>query len=141
LYFANGLAANDPDSTERIWRAVVALCPDVTRRIALFNCRIDRPERSRQLGEACVGWPAADHYVLMGTGTYIFARAATARGLDVRKLVIAEKQDASGVFETLLERAGDSALIMGMGNVHGGGEELVRLFRNRGTRKDLHAWN
>jgi gamma-polyglutamate synthase len=141
LFFANGLAANDPDSTERIWRAVLDLFPGVERRIALFNCRVDRPERSRQLGEACVDWPAADHYVLMGSGTYIFARAATKRGLDVRKLVIAEKQDASAVFETLLERAGESALIMGMGNVHGGGEELVRLFRNRGTRRELHAWN
>ena len=156
LFFANGLAANDPDSTERIWRAVLALFPDVARRIALFNCRIDRPERSRQLGEACVDWPAADHYVVMGTGTYIFARAATKKGLDVRKLVLAEHQEPgavfetngvalvshdAAVFETLLEFAGESALIMGMGNVHGGGEELARLFRNRGTRRDLHAWS
>jgi len=140
LFFANGLAANDPDSTERIWRVVLQLFPDVSRRIAVFSCRIDRPERSRQLGEACVDWPTADHYVVMGTGTYIFARAATKRGLDVRKLILAEHQEPSAIFETLLECAGESALIMGMGNVHGGGEELARLFRNRGTRKDLHAW-
>ncbi len=140
LYFANGLAANDPDSTGLIWRAVLQQFPDVSRRIALFNCRIDRPERSRQLGEACVDWPSADQYVVMGTGTYIFARAATKKGLDVRKLVIAEHEEPSAIFETLLEHAGESALIMGMGNVHGGGEELARLFRNRGTRKDLQAW-
>ena len=140
LFFANGLAANDPESTGRIWRMLVELLPDVGRRIALFNCRVDRPDRSRQLGEVCVEWPPADHYVLMGTGTYIFARAATARGLDVRKLVIAENQDPSQIFETLLDRAGSSALIMGMGNVHGGGEDLARLFRNRGTQLDLHAW-
>ncbi|MHC4506083.1 MAG: poly-gamma-glutamate synthase PgsB, partial [Planctomycetota bacterium] len=140
LLFANGLAANDPESTERIWRTVVGLVPDVARRIALFNCRVDRPDRSRQLGEACVDWPPADHYVLMGTGTYLFARAATRRGLDVRKLVIAENQQPSEVFETLLERAGGSALIMGMGNFHGGGGEVARLFRNRGTARDLHTW-
>ena len=119
---------------------MLSLVPDVARRIALFNCRVDRPDRSRQLGEACVDWPHADHYVLMGTGTYIFARAATKRGLDVRKLVIAENQETYQIFETLLERAGDSALIMGMGNVHGGGGEIARLFRNRGTPRDLHAW-
>jgi len=141
LFFANGFAANDPESTERIWRALLKLFPVAERRIALFNCRIDRPERSRQLGEACVGWPPADQYVLMGTGTYIFARAATKHGLDVRKLVIAEHQDAGAIFETLLDRSGTSALIMGMGNVHGRGEELARLFRNRGTRRDLQAWN
>jgi poly-gamma-glutamate synthase PgsB/CapB len=140
LFFANGLAANDPESTGRIWRAVNTLVPEVERRIALFNCRVDRPERSRQLGEACVGWPAADYYVLMGTGTYIFARAATRGGLDVRKLVLAENQAPSDVFETLLDRSGSSALIMGMGNIHGGGEEIARFFRNRGMLRDLHTW-
>jgi len=140
LFFANGFAANDPESTERIWRALLELFPVAAQRIALFNCRIDRPERSRQLGEACVAWPAADNYVLIGTGTYIFARAATKCGLDVRKLVIAENQDANAIFETLLDRSGDSALIMGMGNVHGRGEKLARRFRNRGARRDLHAW-
>jgi len=141
LVFANGLAANDPESTGRIWRTVLELVPDVERRIALFNCRVDRPDRSRQLGEACVDWPPADNYVLMGTGTYIFARAATRRGLDIRKLVIVENRDPSQIFETLLERAGRSALIMGMGNVHGGGEELAQLFRNRGTAVELQAWS
>jgi len=140
LLFANGLAANDPESTGHIWRTVLELVPDVGRRIALFNCRVDRPERSRQLGEACVDWPLADYYVLMGTGTYLFARAATRRGLDVRKLVIVENREPSEVFETLLERAGNSALVMGMGNIHGGGGEVARLFRNRGTLRDLHAW-
>jgi poly-gamma-glutamate synthase PgsB/CapB len=140
LLFANGLAANDPESTGHIWRTVLDLVPDVARRIALFNCRVDRPDRSRQLGEACVDWPPADHYVLMGTGTYIFARAATRCGLDVRKLVIAENREPSEVFELVLERSGSSALIMGMGNVHGGGEELARLFRNRGAPRGLNAW-
>lgn len=141
LLFANGLAANDPESTGHIWRTVLDLAPDVEKRIALFNCRVDRPDRSRQLGEACVDWPPADHYVLMGTGTYIFARAATRRGLDVRKLVIAESQAPADVFEALIERAGTSALIMGMGNVHGGGEDLARLFRNRGNARDLRPWS
>lgn len=140
ILFANGLAANDPESTRQVWEGVLRLVPNVSKRIALFNCRIDRADRSRQLGEACLEWPAADYYVLMGTGTYIFARAATQRGLDVRKLVIVENQKPADIFETLIDRSGDSALIMGMGNVHGGGEELARLFRNRGTRRDLHAW-
>lgn len=141
LFFANGFAANDPESSEQIWRQTLALVPDVEKRIALFNCRVDRPDRSRQLGEACLDWPAADAYVAMGSGTYIFGRAATNSGLDVSKLVIAENRPASEVFETLLEHSGSSALIMGFGNIHGGGEDLARLFRNRGIAKDLRAWN
>lgn len=137
ILFANGFSANDPESTERIWSDVIARAAGVERRIALFNCRVDRPDRSRQFGEACVAWPAADSYVLMGSGTYIFARAATARGLDIRRLVIAENLAPADIFETLVERAGRSALIMGMGNVHGGGAELARLFRNRGRELEL----
>ncbi len=137
ILFANGFSANDPESTERIWSEVLGRAHGFERRIALFNCRVDRPDRSRQLGDACVAWPAADHYVLMGSGTYIFARAATARGLDIRRLVIAENLAPADIFETLLERSGRSALIMGMGNVHGGGEELARLFRNRGRQLEL----
>ncbi|UCE85275.1 MAG: poly-gamma-glutamate synthase PgsB [Deltaproteobacteria bacterium] len=137
LLFANGFAANDPESTGRVWRRVIDLVPDVERRIAIFNCRVDRSDRSRQLGEACVGWPPADCYVLMGTGTYMLAREATRRGLDVSKLLIVEGQRPDDIFEAVLERTGRSALIMGMGNVHGGGEELARLFRNRGIQREL----
>jgi poly-gamma-glutamate synthase PgsB/CapB len=137
LFFANGFAANDPDSTGKIWRRVMDLVPEVEKRIAIFNCRVDRPDRSRQLGEACVGWSSADWYVLMGTGTYIFARAALRRGLDVSKLLIAEDQRPDEIFETVVERAGQSALVMGMGNIHGGGEALARLFRNRGVQREL----
>jgi len=141
LLFANALAANDPESTERIWRTVLDQVPDVERRIALFNCRLDRPDRSLQLGEACTRWPPADYYVLMGTGTFIFARAATRAGLDSRKLIMAENEDPRAVFETLVECSGRAALIMGMGNIHGGGEDLARLFDNRGTPRMLHTWS
>jgi len=141
LIFVNGFAANDPESTESIWRSALHIAPDVEKRIALFNCRVDRPDRSKQLGEACVAWPPADHYIAMGSGTYIFARAAASRGLDVGRLVLTENQPTHDVFETLVDHCGSSALIMAMGNVHGGGEELARYFRNRGTARELKQWN
>jgi len=141
LVFVNAFAANDPESTGTIWRSALKLVPDTETRIALFNCRVDRPDRSRQLGEACVDWPPADRYVAMGSGTYIFARAATGKGLDVTKLVLLESQKPGDVFETLVEHGGRSSLIMAMGNIHGGGSELARLFRNRGDARELHAWN
>ncbi len=50
IYFANGFSANDPESTEHLWNLTIERCPDVEKRIALFNCRIDRPQRSERLG-------------------------------------------------------------------------------------------
>jgi poly-gamma-glutamate synthase PgsB/CapB len=131
LYFVNGFAANDPESTEKIWRIALDMFPDVERRVALFNCRADRPDRSKSLGEACVKWPPAEHYVLMGSGTYIFARAATRAGLDSRKLFFAEDYAANEIFETVISLVGRSALVMGMGNIGGLGLDVIQHFRNR----------
>ncbi len=131
ISFVNGFAANDPESTEHIWGLALETFPDKAKRIAVFNCREDRADRSRQLGEACPSWPAADHYVAIGTGTTIFARAAERAGLDGSKLVFAEDRSVAEVFELLIELAGRSALIMGMGNIGGQGLELVAYFRNR----------
>jgi poly-gamma-glutamate synthase PgsB/CapB len=131
ISFVNGFAANDPESTAHIWGMALQTFPEKKKRIAVFNCREDRADRSRQLGEACPSWPAADHYVAIGTGTTIFARAAERAGLDGSKLVFAEDRSVAEVFELLIELAGRSALIMGMGNIGGQGLELVAYFRNR----------
>jgi gamma-polyglutamate synthase len=131
IHFVNGFAANDPESTERIWRIALDRFPGVGKRIAIFNCRADRPERSQQLGSACVSWPPADHYVLIGSGTYLFARAASKGGLDSRKLTFAEDRSVSEIFESVIERSGPSALVMGMGNIGGDGLALVQYFGNR----------
>lgn len=132
LTFVNAFAANDPDSTEKIWRRVTAQFP-AERRIALVNCRADRPDRSRQLGEACVSWGEADHYLLIGSGTYIFAKAATGRGLDPSRISYAEERRVEEIFELLIEQVGRSALIIGIANIGGQGLELARFFKNRSS--------
>jgi gamma-polyglutamate synthase len=131
LVFVNGFAANDPVSTRRLWEMAVVKYQDVERRVAIFNCRADRVARSVQLAHDVVAWPAADHLVLMGTGTYLFARAATEAGLDASKLVFAENQTVEEVFEATIGLSGRSALVMGMGNTGGQGLALVQCFKNR----------
>ncbi|MDB4537780.1 poly-gamma-glutamate synthase PgsB [Akkermansiaceae bacterium] len=131
LHFVNGFAANDPESTLRIWQMALDRHPDVEKKIAIFNCRADRPDRSRQLGEVVGSWPAADHYVLMGTGTYIFAKAAIRSGVDPMKIVFAENKRTEEIFEACVQISGESSLIMGMANIGGQGLEIVRYFANR----------
>ena len=135
ITFVNGFAANDPESTERIWRMALDRYPNVKRRIAVFNCRADRPDRSDQLGKIVASWPQPDHYLLIGSGTYIFAKAATRAGIDPMKISFAEDRRVDEIFETVVELAGDSALVMGMANIGGVGLELVRYFANRSKLK------
>lgn len=131
IFFVNGFAANDPESTERIWRMALERHVDVTKRIAVFNCRGDRPDRSRQLAEVVVQWPPADHYLLIGSGTYIFAKYATQAGIDPRKIAFAEGLRVDEIFEMIVELSGPSSLVMGMCNIGGPGLSVTRYFANR----------
>lgn len=137
INFVNGFAANDPESTERIWKMAIERYPDVDRRIAIFNCRADRPDRSDQLGGVIKDWPEADSYLLIGSGTYIFARAATAAGIDPMKLVFAEDKGVDQIFEMIVELSEGKSLVMGMANIAGVGLDLVRYFANRSRRRDF----
>lgn len=131
IAFVNGFAANDPVSTEQIWRSTCSKYADRAVRIAIFNCRADRPDRSRELAKSFVSWPPADHVVLMGSGTYLFAREASRLGYDSTKLVFAEGLATDELFERIIDLIPGSALVMGMGNVGGQGLSLVRYFHNR----------
>ena len=135
INFINGFAANDPESTEQIWRMAIERYADVEKRVAVFNCRADRPDRSDQLGRAIVDWPTADSYLLIGSGTYIFARAAMAAGLDPLRLAFAEGQRVEEIFESIVGLSGKSSLVMGMANIGGIGLDVVRYFTNRSTMR------
>ncbi len=134
INFVNGFAANDPESTERIWNMALERYSDVERRIAVFNCRADRPDRSHQLGRIVADWAPADYYVLIGNGTYIFGKAATEAGLDPLKIVFAENRRTEEIFEIIIDLSGRSSLAMGMANIGGVGLDVVRYFANRSTQ-------
>ena len=136
IHFVNAFAANDPQSTEQLWNMAISRFPGVEKRIAIFNCRSDRPSRSEQLGRACPHWQPADHYFLIGSGTYFFLKSAVSEGLPLRKLVFAEKESENDIFEMIIDLVGKSALVVGMGNVKGRGLGLARFFRNRSTLAD-----
>ena len=131
VMFVNGFAANDPESSERIWQMAIDRNPDYENRIMILNMRADRPDRSRQLGEALAGWAPADHYVMIGSGVYVLLRSAAARGMDASRFVYAEGLPADRIFEEVIGLTGKSALVMGIGNIGGPGLDLVRYFRNR----------
>jgi len=139
LVFFNGFAANDPVSTRQLWELAYRRTPDVQVRIAVFNCRVDRPDRSLQLGAEFSRWSPADYVLLMGTGTYVFARAAARAGYDPSRLIVVEELRTEEIFERIVNLAPRSAMIMGMGNVGGLGIDLARYFANRATPRSAHA--
>lgn len=136
ITWVNAFAANDPDSTRMIWDRVGGMFPDVTTRMAVVNCREDRPDRSRQLGMAAHELGGADRFVLTGTGTEVFARAAVQAGIKQDRLYTMVGESVLKIFERIVSWSGDRAVVVGLGNIKGMGESLDEYFRNRAIRPD-----
>lgn len=131
LTFVNGFAANDPESTHTVWELALTRCGAGKRPIALVNCRLDRPERSRQLGRAIVSWSPADSYVVVGTGTHFFTSIAAKSGLDRSRLHVAEQEDARTILGRIAQLGAEPILLVGLGNIGGVGLELLELIRQK----------
>lgn len=128
--FVNGFAANDPESTGQNWHLAIERFPELSRRIAVFNCRADRPERSVQLAESCLDWYPADHYLVIGSATRLFADRATNLGLDRSRMTCVENQGATRIVAEINRIADRASLVVGMGNIGGPGLEMVRHYQH-----------
>ncbi|MCL5049838.1 poly-gamma-glutamate synthase PgsB [Aliidiomarina maris] len=136
MIFVNAFAANDPESTGGIWHRLIERHGEGRKLIALVNCRADRPHRSQQMAEAAVTWTPADRYIVMGSGTLMFARMAVKAGIDPNKIIVMEQGAMVDVIETIFEEVGARGLVVGMCNIHGGGEDVARFFQNRALREE-----
>ncbi|RXS41555.1 poly-gamma-glutamate synthase PgsB [Idiomarina sp. 29L] len=136
IVFVNGFAANDPESTGKIWENMIEKFGENRRKIMLINCRADRPHRSQQMAEEAGKWTKADKVILMGSGCFVFVRNAVKHGLDPEKLLVLEGGDTTDITETILEESAGNALVVGMCNIHGGGEEVARFFQNRAVKEE-----
>ena len=134
--FVNAFAANDPESTERIWGMLVKRYPEYERRVAIFNLRADRASRTLQLANDCNFWVDANHVILIGTGAYLFTRAAAARGVGPGRFTYGEQLPVPEIFEAIIGQCTEPTLVVGIGNIGGPGLPLVRYVDNRSTRED-----
>lgn len=130
IAFVNGFAANDPESTGYIWKMMLDRHEHFQTRIAVINCRSDRSHRSVQLAEVVNDWPPADHYFLIGNGTDVFQRVAKEHGLDELSMVNLEDATPDAIANEIINRAGESAIVMGMGNTAGPGLGLFDHFQD-----------
>lgn len=136
VWFLNCFAANDPQSTDQNWSLAVSRYGWAERRLAVINCRADRPDRSQQMAELCASWAELDRCLVIGSGVEVFVKRAVACGLAPLRIVSLEDASATEIFEGLNSHAGRSALVMGIGNIAGVGMELVSLAQQRHRAQD-----
>lgn len=132
IEFINAFAANDPDSFLMIWDMLkIHHQPDTTL-IVLVNSRKDRIQRAEQLGEFISTKLSADYYVITGEYTKPLVAKAISSGMPHTKIEDLGGRSIEAIFNTILRLTAENAIIFGIGNIVGFGEEIVRVFQERG---------
>lgn len=125
-YFVNGFAANDPNSTRMIWEHITAVGYPTKNPMVIVNCRPDRVDRTSQIAEDVL--PNMDIGILVAMGQVVkpITEGVNAKKIAPQKYINAEGLPPREVYRRISSYFVDR-MIFGIGNIHGGGEELVEL--------------
>jgi len=132
IEFINAFAANDPDSYRAIWKMLHLHKGNEKKLIVLVNSRRDRIQRAEQLGEFIARELEADHFVVSGEATRPLVNKAIKNGLSAQRIKDLGGHSVVDVFNYISNLTKQDILVIGIGNIVGLGEEIVRYFANKG---------
>ena len=133
-HFLSAFAANDPISTRQVLERINKVKSLAGKKfIGLLNLRGDRGGRTLQWLEAVKqgDFPEFDRLVLSGEHALAFKRKL--RKFPCRsKLFVLKEKKAKKIMDSLFEISRDDAVVIGMGNMGGAGEALVKYWQKVG---------
>jgi len=127
--FVNAFAANDPESTARIWEHL-GLDRNPEEAVVLFNNRLDRMRRARDLAPLFGDKIVARRYVLVGEATMQLADLLRRR-VPADRIVDLGGLDAAAAWDGLVEICGERATVVGVGNIGGAGMALLDMLKGK----------
>lgn len=122
-FFVNGFAANDPVSTLEIWDHVKHKGCSEDNLIVLANCRGDRGDRTRQMAVDVIPHLPCKTVIAVGKNTKPITDAYRKGAFKAEYLNLDSAKPAKVIAE--IEKRLGSAVVFGIGNIHGIGEELI----------------
>jgi poly-gamma-glutamate synthase PgsB/CapB len=125
-YFVNGFAANDPNSTRMIWDHITAIGYATENPMVIVNCRPDRVDRTLQFAEEVLPNMQIDILVAMGNTVNPITEGVNRKKILPQQYINAEGRSPHEVYQ-MIKNYLMNRIIFGVGNIHGGGEELVEL--------------
>jgi len=121
VFFVNGFAANDPDSTRRVLEEVKRVLPDTWgRSVGVLSLRSDRGDRTMQWLDVLTGRFSGLFDTLYVTGAHANVFRNKVKGAKVLKNKSPERMT-----KTVMADADDGTVIFGFGNMMGEGRRLV----------------
>jgi poly-gamma-glutamate synthase PgsB/CapB len=123
-YFFNGFAANDATSTINIWNKIQEQDYPTDNKVVMMNCRDDRVGRTIQFAEEVLPKFDMDTLILTGKGVAPILQAIENGNLNVSNLINLEKEPTRTVLDHIKQLPNET-MIYGIGNIHGGGQEIA----------------
>jgi poly-gamma-glutamate synthase PgsB/CapB len=130
--FANGFAANDPQSYRRIWERL-KLAERADQVVLVFNNREDRMRRAKDLLPMLGRELPAGYYVLIGEETRVCADMLRRQKLPMDRVEDLAGRPAAELWDKLVALCPDGGLIIGIGNIKGIGNALLDHLRRLPT--------
>lgn len=124
-YFVNGFAANDPQSTLKIWERVCDMNYNTKDPIVVMNCRPDRVDRTRQFANDVIPHMQIGTLIAIGeVSEPITSAFNSGKYPNVKEYLNLENLDTCEIMKKI-EPILNDRLIYGIGNIHGSGEPLI----------------
>ncbi len=127
--FVNAFAANDPESTLALWELLQSRAP-ARHLTVVMNCRSDRITRTQLFAHEVLPSLPIDTLIVTGSVTKPVLRAVEREHLSVDEMHDLTDQPLDAVTE-VLEGYLSGGVVLGVGNLHGGGVELVEALEAR----------
>ena len=138
-YFVNGFAANDPVSTLEIWDLVHRKGISDENLIVLANCRGDRGDRTRQMAEDVIPNLPCKTVIAVGKNTKPITDAHRQGRFEAEYVNLDSVKPAKVIAE--IEKRIKNAVVFGIGNIHGIGEELIEGLEELGNNEKEDGGN
>ena len=136
IVFYNVFAANDPDSTEFIYKLITSrLSPSATKMIML-NSRADRFFRSQQLIDICLNIDV-DYIILTGEIPDKVYHYALSKRIKKDKLISLGEIDPVKVYATTHELTKNESHIVGIGNIAGARKYGAHIVKHYKTNSEI----
>ena len=132
ITFYNLFAANDPNSTELVYKNITEKLDNTVAKIIMLNTRSDRYFRSEQLIDICVN-VNVDYIILVGDSNQKLEKYAVAKGLRKDRILLLGNLPAETVYRLTFVLFPKEAVIVGVGNIadkNNYGSKVVKLFYN-----------
>ncbi len=133
IVFLNAMAANDSESTKKIWNECFHRYQKDRSAYILFNCREDRMERTKLMSEEIASWDGVEAIFLIGSGTKYALHQLKKYCKEGTKIFNWESAELDHIFESLVEQVKERSYVFGLGNIAGIGLELNQYLKNRAT--------